>query len=183
MAFLFHVMMQHLLWYSLRYCLHISYIDAAWCKEDTYTFWGQKVKGQGHGGQIFIWEIAYCGALPDSVSVLVTWLILNNIVQVLHIHNLYLPGLTCSFLGIWQFSHWYIFMNANVICIHQIIFSSPELWRCPASVRPSEACPGNNFLLHAWISILFHRIVVHDLRVCHDLEPKSYLQGQGHSAL
>ena len=32
------------------------------------------------------------------------------------------------------------------------------------------------------ISILFHTVVVHDQRVCHGLNPRSYLQGQGHNA-
>ena len=30
--------------------------------------------------------------------------------------------------------------------------------------------------------IIFHTIVVHDPRVCHDLDPRSYLRGQGHTA-
>ena len=30
--------------------------------------------------------------------------------------------------------------------------------------------------------MIFHKIVVHDPRVCHDLDLRSYLQGQGHSA-
>ena len=29
---------------------------------------------------------------------------------------------------------------------------------------------------------IFHTIVVHDPRVCHDLDQKSYLQGKGHGA-
>ena len=28
----------------------------------------------------------------------------------------------------------------------------------------------------------FYKIVVHDQRVCHDIDPRSYLQGQGHNA-
>ena len=36
-------------------CQHfssISYINAGWREEDTYLFWGQKVKGQGHNGTL-----------------------------------------------------------------------------------------------------------------------------------
>ena len=42
------------------------------------------------------------------------------------------------------------------------------------SVRLFTTCPGHNFLLHWPIWIIFHTIVVHD--------PRTYLQGQGHSA-
>ena len=44
-------------------------------------------------------------------------------------------------------------------------------------------CPGHNSSLQYWIWIthVFHTIFVHDTRVCHDLDPKLYLQGQGHS--
>ena len=51
--------------------------------------------------------------------------------------------------------------------------------RCTHSQNP---CPGNNSSLPCWIWIIFHTIVVHDPRVCHDLDPRSYLQGQGQSA-
>ena len=44
-------------------------------------------------------------------------------------------------------------------------------------------CPGHNSSLPCWIWIIFHTIVVHDPRMCHDLDSRSYLQGQGHSAL
>ena len=40
-------------------------------------------------------------------------------------------------------------------------------------------CPGHNSM-PCWIWIIFHTIVVHGPRVCHDLDPRSYLQGQGH---
>ena len=43
-------------------------------------------------------------------------------------------------------------------------------------------CPGQNCLLEGWILIIFHTIVVYDRRVCHDLDPRSYIQGQGHIA-
>ena len=39
-----------------------------------------------------------------------------------------------------------------------------------------------NSSLPSWIWIIFHTILVHESRVCHDLDPRSYLQGQGHSA-
>ena len=41
---------------------------------------------------------------------------------------------------------------------------------------------GHYSSLPCWILIIFHTIVVHDLRLCHDLDPRSYHQGQGHSA-
>ena len=44
------------------------------------------------------------------------------------------------------------------------------------------SCPGHNFLPPCPIWIIFHTIVVHDPRVGHDFDPRSYLQGQGHSA-
>ena len=37
------------------------------------------------------------------------------------------------------------------------------------------SCPGLNFLLPCPIWIIFYTIVVHDPRVCHDLESRSYL--------
>ena len=40
--------------------------------------------------------------------------------------------------------------------------------------------PGHNSSLPCWISI-FHTIVVHDPTVFHDLDPRSYLQGQMHT--
>ena len=43
-------------------------------------------------------------------------------------------------------------------------------------------CPGYNYSVSSWIWIIFHTIVAHDPCVCHDLDPRSYLQGQGHSA-
>ena len=43
-------------------------------------------------------------------------------------------------------------------------------------------CLVHNSSLPSLIWIIFHTTVVHDSRVCHDLDPKSYLWGQGHSA-
>ena len=43
-------------------------------------------------------------------------------------------------------------------------------------------CSGHNSSLPSWILILFQAIIIQDPRVCHDLDPRSYLQGQGHSA-
>ena len=39
----------------------------------------------------------------------------------------------------------------------------------------------NNSSLPCWIWIIFHTIVVHDPRLCHDLDPRSHLQIQGNS--
>ena len=39
-------------------------------------------------------------------------------------------------------------------------------------------CPGNNSLLSSWILIVIHTIVIHDPRVCHNLEPRSYLSSR-----
>ena len=41
---------------------------------------------------------------------------------------------------------------------------------------------GHNSLLSCWIWIIFHTIIIHDPRACHDLDSRSYVQGQGHSA-
>ena len=49
-------------------------------------------------------------------------------------------------------------------------------------IYTENPCPGLNSSLPCWIWIIFHTVVVHDPRVCYDLEPRSYLQGQGHSA-
>ena len=50
------------------------------------------------------------------------------------------------------------------------------------SFRLSTSWLGHNFLLPWLIWIIFHTIIVHDPRLCHDLDSRSYLQGQGHSA-
>ena len=50
------------------------------------------------------------------------------------------------------------------------------------SVHLFTSRPGHNFVLPCPIWIIFHTIVVHDPRMCHDLDPRSYLQGRGHSA-
>ena len=47
------------------------------------------------------------------------------------------------------------------------------------SVRLFTSCPGHNFLTPCPIWIIFHTIIFHDPRMCHDLDPRSYLQGQG----
>ena len=51
--------------------------------------------------------------------------------------------------------------------------------QCPYT---GNLCLGHNSSLPCCIWIIFHTIVVHDSRVCHDLDPLSYLWGQGHSA-
>ena len=50
------------------------------------------------------------------------------------------------------------------------------------TLRPFTSCPGHNFLPTFPIWIIFYTIVFHDPRVCHDFDPSSYFQGQGHSA-
>ena len=44
--------------------------------------------------------------------------------------------------------------------------------------QSDDPFPGRNSLLLCSILIIIHTIVVHDPRVCHVLEPRSYLQGQ-----
>ena len=43
-------------------------------------------------------------------------------------------------------------------------------------------CPSHNSSLPSSIYIIFHTIVIHNSSACHDLDPRSYLQGQGHNA-
>ena len=43
-------------------------------------------------------------------------------------------------------------------------------------------CPGHNSSLPSWILIIFHTLIVHDQMMCHDLDLRSYHQGQGNSA-
>ena len=80
------------------------------------------------------------------------------------------------------------------MCIAIIIFIPPQTklgyigitLSVLLSVNPSARlfawCPGHIFLPLCRIWIIFHTTVVHDPRVCHDLDPRSYLQGQGHCA-
>ena len=51
--------------------------------------------------------------------------------------------------------------------------------KCTHTKNP---CPSHNSSLPSSIWIIFHTIVVHNSSACHDLDPKSYLQGQGHIA-
>ena len=48
---------------------------------------------------------------------------------------------------------------------------------------PEKSFRGHNSLLSNWVLIIFHAIVVHDPRECHELDPRSYLRllGQGNS--
>ena len=46
---------------------------------------------------------------------------------------------------------------------------------------PEKPFLGHNSLPSNWVLIIFHAIVVHDTRACHELDPRSYLLGQGHS--
>ena len=50
------------------------------------------------------------------------------------------------------------------------------------STHTQNLCPGKKSSVPCWSWILFHTIVVHDPKVCHDFKLRSYLQGQGHSA-
>ena len=50
------------------------------------------------------------------------------------------------------------------------------------SVREFTSCLGHDFVPPCRIWIIFHTIVVHDPRVCHDLDPRTYLQGEDDSA-
>ena len=59
------------------------------------------------------------------------------------------------------------------------VISSKSRSQC---THTQNLCPDFNSSLPSWIWIIFHTIVVHDPRVCHDLDQRSYIQGQGHSA-
>ena len=52
----------------------------------------------------------------------------------------------------------------------------------PQCKHTKNTCPDHYSLLSCWICIIFHTIVVHEPSVCHDLDTRSYLQGQGHNA-
>ena len=63
------------------------------------------------------------------------------------------------------------------------------LWPWPKVISPrsrsqythaQNSCRAHNSSLLCCIWIIFHTVV--DPRVCHDIDPRSYLQGQGHSA-
>ena len=61
-------------------------------------------------------------------------------------------------------------------------------WPWHKVISPRSRCihtknrwPGHNFSLPSWMWIIFHTIVVYDPRVCHDLDPGTYLKCQGHS--
>ena len=43
-------------------------------------------------------------------------------------------------------------------------------------------CLDHNSSLLSWIWVIFHILIAHDRRVCHDLDPWTYLLCQGHSA-
>ena len=73
----------------------------------------------------------------------------------------------------------------------QIIFPSRPVWSGAVdmaagnsiNISPVNKVSGvyRNFLLPCWIWIIFYTIIVfHDPRVCHDLESRPYIQGQGH---
>ena len=53
----------------------------------------------------------------------------------------------------------------------------------PQCTHTKNPCPGHNSPLPCWIWIIFHTIVVHDPKVCHDLDSRSYLQGHAYLKL
>ena len=55
------------------------------------------------------------------------------------------------------------------------------LVRPSACVRLFTSCLVQNFVPFRRILIIFHTILVNDSMLCHDLDLRSYLQGQGHS--
>ena len=64
-------------------------------------------------------------------------------------------------------------------------------WPRPMNISPKSrsqcthyqnSCLDHNSSLSCWIWSIFHTIVIHDPRVYHDFDQRSYLQDQGHSA-
>ena len=53
----------------------------------------------------------------------------------------------------------------------------------PQCTHTKNPCPGHNSPLPCWIWIIFHTIVVHDPKVCHDLDSRSYIQGHAYPKL
>ena len=54
----------------------------------------------------------------------------------------------------------------------------------PQCTHTKNPCPaGHNSPLPCWIWTIFHTIVVHDPKVCHDLDSRSYLQGHAYPKL
>ena len=66
----------------------------------------------------------------------------------------------------------------------QLLFITKGVsWPWAKVISPrSNPCPDLNSSLHNWIWMIFLTLIFHDPRVCHDLEPRSYLQVQGHNA-
>ena len=56
------------------------------------------------------------------------------------------------------------------------------LMQASTQIASKSAKSNNDSLLPCWIGMIFPTICVHDPRVCHDLDIRSYLQGQGHSS-
>ena len=83
---------------------------------------------------------------------------------------------------------WIVF---HIIAVHDQRSSVSWLWTKVISPRPrshrthtQNLYPGHNSSpsLPCWIWIIFHTSFVHYSRVCHDIDPRSYLQGQSHRA-
>ena len=65
--------------------------------------------------------------------------------------------------------------------LHQMVILMYILGQGHSAHIPENRFQGHNSLLSSWILIILHTIVVHDPRGCHDLDPRSYLQVEGHS--
>ena len=67
--------------------------------------------------------------------------------------------------------------------IYFTVYNFLSRWHCSSSsFGLFTSCPSNNFLLPCPIWKIFYTLVVHDPKVCHELDLRSYLQGQGHIA-
>ena len=112
-------------------------------------------------------------------------------------HNIYYMLITDVFLVVYSF-HLYIrqtIYGATTYPTRLLMYHTPWSHYTPAnkvwgfkrnhavcmSVRLFTSCTCHNFLPPCPIWIIFHKIVVHDPRVCHNIDSRSYLQGQGHT--
>ena len=59
-------------------------------------------------------------------------------------------------------------------------FDSRSLSSRSLCTYTQNLCPGHNCSLLSWIWIIFYTIIVHNPRMCHDLDPGSYFQAPGH---
>ena len=81
---------------------------------------------------------------------------------------------------------WKIFLTINVHCMPKgALWLFPKviyLRSIPQCTYTQNPSPSHNSLLLCFIWKIFHTIVINSPRVCHDIEPRSYLLGQIHSA-